>query len=732
MNEAERVANYLGGATRTGNGWKALCPCHADKAASLSLWIDGNGILAWHCYAGCEHQAVGQAISGEVEFDKVHEDTAKDQSSDVDQQILPVPAGMTNPRFNDHKFFGVFIARYPYYSEKGELLAYTCRYEKNGVKTIRQRTVLKNKDSGALYWGCRALPLPRPMYNLPQLIKMKDLPVIVTEGEKAANAGQKIFYKTHVVVAWSHGANSHDKTDLTVLEGRTVILWPDNDKAGLKAMCDVAKKLEKSIVTMVQIPDFLPEGWDLADPAGDLDLHKILKHAGPVVDYRVAEVNRQFAYVTVGSDDRVIEFFRSADAHETGYRLLKLGTFRNKVANWPPVIVGKRKKEEPIAEYWLKHPDRLDYSDIKFYPGDYRNGSASFNPWSGFATQPSEAGTCETFKKILLQYICGGDQDLYNWIFTWIAHIFQKPWEKPQTSLVILGEQGAGKTFIGDVLRVLLGQAHYTLKSSIRQAFAQFNDDLETKLLFHFDEAVRSDDKSHRGMLLDMVTGKTMTVEGKFLGRRSIISFLRVLITSEKENVVYAPPESRRFTIAKAIKGPKEDYLKAIEELRNGGYGRLMHELRSWDLGVVDAANVIYDTDALNEQKTYSWDSLTEYFYVCLHDKLWSGEEVIFEDLKAGYYKYCTDRKFGGNQNLGPNIVARRVKELFDVDRFTVPMRGGRRVNSLPFTSYKVMRANFDKLTRAKTEWPSEGDNDTDEKTQKGFKFDEKVVPFKG
>jgi putative DNA primase/helicase len=49
---AAEIAQALGGATRNGRGWSARCPCHQDKAPSLSL-RDGDSQLLVHCFAGC-------------------------------------------------------------------------------------------------------------------------------------------------------------------------------------------------------------------------------------------------------------------------------------------------------------------------------------------------------------------------------------------------------------------------------------------------------------------------------------------------------------------------------------------------------------------------------------------------------------------------------------------------------------------------------------------------------
>ena len=43
----------LDGVRRSGNGWMAKCPAHADRSASLSVAEGADGRVLLHCFAGC-------------------------------------------------------------------------------------------------------------------------------------------------------------------------------------------------------------------------------------------------------------------------------------------------------------------------------------------------------------------------------------------------------------------------------------------------------------------------------------------------------------------------------------------------------------------------------------------------------------------------------------------------------------------------------------------------------
>lgn len=89
--------------------------------------------------------------------------------------------------------------------------------------------------------------------------------VIVTEGEKAAIAAYKALGKYKVaVVTWPGGATGTARGDWDRLNGRDVILWPDNDAPGLEAMHNIAAKLQPARLRQVNL-EGLPAKADAAD-----------------------------------------------------------------------------------------------------------------------------------------------------------------------------------------------------------------------------------------------------------------------------------------------------------------------------------------------------------------------------------------------------------------------------------------------------------------------------------
>jgi hypothetical protein len=157
-----------------------------------------------------------------------------------------------------------------------------------------------------------------------------------------------------------------------------------------------------------------------------------------------------------------------------------------------------------MANWWLAQPGRRQYEGITFAPEEAAEGY--YNLWRGFAVKPSEAGNCEMFKAHLFENVCSGSESVYRWVFGWFADIFQHPAQKCGTSLVLRGDQGVGKTIVGETFGRLLG-IHYVQIADPRYVTGRFNAHMEKCLLLHCDEAFWAGSHEAEGKLKDLVTG---------------------------------------------------------------------------------------------------------------------------------------------------------------------------------------------------------------------------------
>lgn len=66
IDPAQQLLGCLEGVITTGKGWRARCPAHGGKSASLAISQGDNGTLLLHCFAGCQVGDVLAAVGLQV------------------------------------------------------------------------------------------------------------------------------------------------------------------------------------------------------------------------------------------------------------------------------------------------------------------------------------------------------------------------------------------------------------------------------------------------------------------------------------------------------------------------------------------------------------------------------------------------------------------------------------------------------------------------------------------
>ena len=183
--------------------------------------------------------------------------------------ITPIPDDA--PKVCPHPYYGDPTGGWVYHDEYGECLAIVGRFDPpDGRKRFVPYTYCENA-AGDREWRLQALPEPRPLYGLDRLAARSDDPVVVCEGEKAADAAKKLL-ETHVAITSHGGCNRAGEADWTPLKGRAVVIWPDADEQGQKYAAAVAQQCREVGATSIHVitrPVGVVEGWDAADALAD-------------------------------------------------------------------------------------------------------------------------------------------------------------------------------------------------------------------------------------------------------------------------------------------------------------------------------------------------------------------------------------------------------------------------------------------------------------------------------
>ena len=173
--------------------------------------------------------------------------------------LVPPPDGVEYPNFTRKSGDPSHV--WTYHSEDEDVLFFVARYDSDSSKSFLPFSFSSDKHK----WVNKAWPEPRPLYNLHLLKAHPDKPVLIVEGEKAADAASK-FTPPYVVVTWSGGSKAWRKTDFSPIYGRKVLLWPDADEPGVEVMHRLAAELSSHCPEIKLItPTGHGDGWDAAD-----------------------------------------------------------------------------------------------------------------------------------------------------------------------------------------------------------------------------------------------------------------------------------------------------------------------------------------------------------------------------------------------------------------------------------------------------------------------------------
>ncbi|MCV6588506.1 MAG: DUF927 domain-containing protein [Marinobacterium sp.] len=316
------VPEWLPDGKRQGNEWVTRNPTRQDKQAgsfSVNLnsgkWSDfatgdagGDLLSLWaYMYHGKDQKAAAHDLARRYNIDARADSQASRKRFSQSQatsshaapapqpapvqperdewlMVMPLPREIKKPSELKHKRLGKPSRFWSYRDAEGRLLFYICRFDPPGErKQILPYGYWTNRQmEGQWRWKGISGKRKRPLYGLDRLARNPDSPVVVCEGEKAAEACQLLLPR-FVAVSWMNGAGNEAKADWSPLEGRRVTIWPDNDDSGRKAANAVASQLKgvASAISLVSLPRTLPEKWDAADANAE-QARQLVERARPM------------------------------------------------------------------------------------------------------------------------------------------------------------------------------------------------------------------------------------------------------------------------------------------------------------------------------------------------------------------------------------------------------------------------------------------------------------------
>jgi hypothetical protein len=312
---------------------------------------------------------------------------------------------------------------------------------------------------------------------------------------------------------------------------------------------------------------------------------------------------------------------------------------------------GLNDKEVTILLFnFMKSPNTHVYTSVAFDPSPQPN--EVLNLWRPHAVQP-EPGDFELIRRFLCDIICNGDRGNYHYLVNYLAHMLQRPEEKPMVAVILLGGQGIGKgalyTLIKTIWPYTVTQVH-----SIDQVLGRFTAAaLEQSLGVWMDEALFSGDKKSSDRLKALITEDRITIEEKFQPAKTMKSFHRLFAASNHEHFAPTDRDDRRFFFLRVNESWKQNADKFGPLFASYSDGQtvpaFVHYLLNLDISSFNPAVNRPKTTEHANQTILSLEGLDRFLYEVLQAaeipesrqiygrsaKVWGDELIIAtEDLR--------------------------------------------------------------------------------------------------
>jgi hypothetical protein len=433
-------------------------------------------------------------------------------------------------------------------------------------------------------------------------------------------------------------------------------------------------------------------------------------------------MNDEYALVMAGNGCNILWFTKDKDG-QPDTRHLRPDAFTLKLANQKMFV---EDREKPIAKLWMEWPGRREFDGVVFDPSN-RSPKRFYNTWQGFTCAPKATGTesaqraIDLFLEHIHKNVCHGNAQHAAWVIGWLAHIIQKPAEKPRTALVLRGKKGTGKSVIFTIMRKILGR-HFFSVANRRYLTGNFNGHLEGKILYALEEAFWSGDKATDGILKDLVTGEKHVIERKGCESYEVENLCRVAILGNEDWIVPATEDERRYAVFDVANHNRLDDEFFGDMIDHMDPGLLLQFFLNVDLSAVNI-NKIPDTKALADQKHESMDAMHKWWAESLRtgDLIGRGvegwpEHISVEHSREAYREYLDQ---SGHRGRAPNSY--RIAAFLKIacpaaqERRIGPR--GAQVRSLVLPDIALARSQWEAFIGHKLEWPELPDEAVDDQS---------------
>ena len=158
----------------------------------------------------------------------------------------------------------------------------------------------------------------------------------------------------------------------------------------------------------------------------------------------------------------------------------------------------------------------------------------------------------EMFNNHILNIWCKGNKELYEYIQSWFATIYQNPLGRAHTALVLKGKEGSGKNVITDTWCELLAGYANSNVSDIDSIVGKFNSSVENKKLLVCNEMDSAEMNSTAvfNRLKKLITENSVDIQTKNVSvRDGVQNVSNFIFISNESNPIKISSSDRRYCV---------------------------------------------------------------------------------------------------------------------------------------------------------------------------------------
>jgi len=341
----------------------------------------------------------------------------------------------------------------------------------------------------------------------------------------------------------------------------------------------------------------------------------------------IEELNKKIIYVRQTSE---IIFLDNNDK----WYLKKEVALKSTFSKYTFFDLKTKRKINPVS-LWLESDNRREVQEINFDPSDIEKEDI-FNIWKGFKINKESAQIfniedCKPLLDHIYKRWCSNDEEEYNYILNYLAHILQYPYKKIGVVLCLRSrKEGSGKGIVLNKLQKIIGDNHYFQCNNLNQLTSDFNGITEGKVLINLDEAFWGKDRSKEGMLKNLITESKKLINKKGKEAYIIDDYCNYILTTNNDCFIPAVEDGRRFyalecsnELSGIMSKEKEKIINDLLNVPSGSFAKYLFNRDITDFN----PRIFNKNELLQNQVEQNWDNIKTWWFDVLTERRFYGNK---------------------------------------------------------------------------------------------------------